>query len=140
MYTEKMRIGDEPGRTFIRELAEERLARPVLENPKLINLKVNNGQDFQNLASFIYCMWALPNDRAHATKKKLDAFLADTKDYSEETKRNIENTLDDFWKIVHEHPQPFMGMKQKVAPVECLFICTCYSSCQHTHTEPGLLT
>lgn len=128
---EKMRIGDEPGRTFIRELAEERLAKPVLSNPKLINLKVNNGQDFYNLASFIYCAQYLPDERAHATKTKLQVFLSSHIDFRQTTKELIDQTLDDFWELVREYPEPFVTMKQKVAPIECIFIRAC-SQCSYS--------
>ena len=118
---EKMRIGDEPGRTFIRELSEtfSNNARTATH----LNMKVNNGQDFLNLASFIYCIRYLPDERAHATKVKLETFLAEKRIFSDELQSRIRGALDDFWTIVRDHPNPFVTVKQKVAPIECIFIC-----------------
>lgn len=119
---EKMRIGDEPGRTFIRELSET-----FSDNARTathLNMKVNNGQDFSNLASFIYCIRYLPDERVHATKVKLETFLAEKRTFSDELQSRIRAALDDFWTIVRDHPNPFVIVKQKVAPIECIFICT----------------
>lgn len=88
-----------------------------------IDVEFGRGRDFQVLASLVYCCESIPT-RSLANSTKLEAFLSRTDSPRAEFKKSIQDVLTSFWHIA-DKPElnvAFRNVKQRVAPVEFVFI------------------
>lgn len=72
----------------------------------------------------MYCIEGLPNERRFATAAKVTTWINGPEPVSKELDRLVDGTLTDFLKIASDekHNQAFAKIKQRVAPVEFIFI------------------
>ncbi|KAF9008994.1 hypothetical protein BDQ17DRAFT_1349335 [Cyathus striatus] len=83
------------------------------------------GRNFQNLAHLVYCCDGVPEEERLPTAQKIEKWLSRTDHPSEKFKMDMEQVLQDYWRIAQDD-QLNRGFKKipaaRVAPVEFIFI------------------
>jgi len=82
---------------------------------------VSRGRDFQGVAQLCYCCWNLPSFSS-PTVSKLEKWLVTSGEPSKQFKKQVQQVLEKFIDLADNYPKGFTGIKERVAPVEFLFI------------------
>jgi hypothetical protein len=81
------------------------------------------GRPFTNMASFVFCVEHLPDQRVHPTAHARAAWMDHaTNTASDSLKARCKAAMDDFVEIATKHQKPFVVLSKRVAPVEFIFI------------------
>lgn len=93
---------------------------------EFVEFDQKRGRLYQNLAHLVYCIEGLPDERRFATAAKVTAWINSPEPVPKHLERLAESTLREFLAIASDkkHSQAFEKIKQRVAPVEFIFIGT----------------
>ncbi|RXW24701.1 hypothetical protein EST38_g1138 [Candolleomyces aberdarensis] len=120
---EKLQAVSSDMATFITDLAKQHVwIEGGLQD--YVEFDQKRGRLYQNLAHLVYCVEGLPDERRFATSAKVTAWINRPEPVSKQLKSMVDSTLTEFLKIASDekHNQAFDKIKQRVAPVEFIFI------------------
>ena len=88
-----------------------------------MNVDMRRGRNFQSLAQMIYCCDGIP-EQLVPTAQKMEAWVSRADEPDAGFKIAISNVLTEYWHLSHadEYNAAFTKIKQRVAPIEFVFI------------------
>ncbi|KAJ3537046.1 hypothetical protein NM688_g6746 [Phlebia brevispora] len=119
---EKLQAIASPWSEWISDLSRRMLTSETGLQDK-IDVDLGRGRDFQILASLVYCCDGIPS-RTVASSTKLEQFLLRTDRPRSEFMQHMSDVLKTLWVIAEDNDlnMAFTSIKQRVAPVEFVFI------------------
>lgn len=123
---EKLQASDSPMATWIALLSRKSLTSEDGLSTR-ISVDLKRGRDFQSLAQLVYCCYGIP-DRRVPSAQKLDEWISQPIEPTHEFKNAMNGVLATFWYLADEarFNKGFVRFKERVAPVEFVFIGTSF--------------